>query len=254
MLMRSATLSLALLIVVPPAMAHYDIRPRVEDGRIVTDGFDDATASIELHLRVFGYDFGENADDPFFAQDPGFNAPVGSGLPAGSQLRFNLLGPLQHWSGDGAVWFDNVMTGQTLDLNFGTSTRTITGSSAFQSGFAIQTVGAGGTIHRHLNAFLKGPDGNTVPAGPGSWGPGDGVEAPAGAYLFSLELLLDPDNGIAGSEPIYIVFNHGLSEAAHDAAIEWVQNVLVPEPAMSAVVVLPLASLLCRRETHRPGR
>jgi len=251
---RFLIVSFAVLLAAPMTLAHYDIRPRVETARIVTDGYDDAQASIEPYLRVFGYDFGENPDDPFFSQDPGFNSPAGSGLPAGSQLRFNILGPLQHWSGVGAVSFESVGGGETLDLNFGGSTRTITGSSAFQSGFVIQTVGAGGTVHRHLNCFLKGPDGNSLPAGPGSWGAGDGVEAAAGAYLFSLELQLDPDHGIAGSEPIYVVFNHGLSEAAHAAAIEWVQNVLVPEPAMFGMMALPVTWLMCRGRKRERNR
>ncbi|WP_428938791.1 hypothetical protein [Fontivita pretiosa] len=254
MLSRFLIVSLAVLVPAPMAMAHYDIRPRVEDGRIVTDGFDDALGSTEPHLRVFGYDFAENPDDPFFAQDPGFNSPAGSGLPVGSQLRFDILGPLQYWSGVGAVSFASVSGGQTLELNFGTATRTITGSSTFQSGFAIQTVGAGGTVHRHLNSFLNGPDGNSVPAGSGSWGAGDGVEAAAGAYLFSIELQIDPDNGIVSSEPIYIVFNHGLSETAHAAAIEWVQNVLVPEPATVGMLLLPLTWLMCRGRKRERNR
>lgn len=229
------------------AQAHFDIRPRVETAQIVTDGYEDASATTAPGLRVFGYDFGENADDPFFAQDPGFNAISGSGLPQGSQFTFNILGGLEFWDGSGAPSFAPVGTGESIDLNFGAVTRTIAGSSTNQAGFNIQAVGAGGTIHRHLNAFLKGSDGNTVPAGPGSWGAGDGIQAADGIYLFSLELLLDPSGGIGKSEPIFLVFNNGLPEAAHDLAIDWAQTNRVPEPAVAGLLGIVVLASLRRR-------
>jgi hypothetical protein len=236
------------------AQEHFDVRPRVESSRIVTDGYDDATGTTEPNVQVFGYDFGENADDPFFAQDPGLNAAAGSGLPAGSQFRFNILTGLQYWSGTGPVSFGGVPSGETLDLNFGASTRTIASGGSFQTGFAIQTVGGDGSIHRHLNSFLKGADGNTVPAGAGPWGSGDGVEAADGIYLFGIELLVDPTGGVANSDPIYVVFNNGLSETAHDHAIDWVQENVVPEPAGIAFL-LACGALLCasRRNPSRPN-
>lgn len=244
--MRKFTFTIVPLIFASVGWAHFDIRPRVESSKIVTDGFDDGTSDLLSNVRVFGYDFGENVDDPFFAQDPGFNAASGSGLPVGSQFKFNLLGDLQFWDGSGEVAFADVSSGESLDLNFGASTRTLTGSSGAQAGFNIQTVGAGGTVHRHLNAFLNGPDGNTLPAGPGSWGAGDSIQAADGIYMFSMQLLLDPNGGIASSDPIFIVFNNGLDEEVHDSAIEWVNTNLVPEP-MGASLVGLLGMLLVRR-------
>jgi hypothetical protein len=240
----------AALCVTAPALAHFDIRPRVQDSKIVTDGFEDATSTTEPGVHVFGYDFGENADDPFFAQDPGFNATATSGLTPSAAFRFNILSPLSYWNGAGDVSFAPVATGESLRLNFGANDRTISGISGVQAGFSIQTVDGSGAVHRHLNAFLSGADGNTIPAGPGPWGAGDGVQAPIGAYLFSLELLLDPAGAIANSDPIYIVFNNGLSEALHDVAIDWVNQNLVPEPALAGV----LAPLVMRGRRRRQIR
>jgi hypothetical protein len=223
---------IAALSLSAPALAHFDIRPRVENSKLVTDGFEDATSTTEPNLHVFGYDFGENADDPFFAQDPGFNATTTSGLTPGAAFRFNILSSLSYWDGTGAVSFAPVTTGESLRLNFGANDRTIGGNSSAQSGFTIQTVDSSGAVHRHLNAFLNGSDGNTVPAGPGSWGAGDGVQAPVGAYVFSMDLLLDPAGAILKSDPLYVVFNNGLSEELHDVAIDWVNQNLVPEPGL----------------------
>lgn len=231
--------------------AHSDIRPRVQAGKIVADGFDDGTSALEPNLRVFGYDFGENTDDPFFTQDPGFNSASGSGLTAGSSLSFSLLGSLGYWNGTGGVSFSPVTTGETFALNFGAQTRTVAGSSTPQAGFAIQTIGAGGTVHRHLNAFLNGPDGNTLPAGAGSWGAGDGVQAANGVYLFAIQLSQDPAGGIAPSDPIYLAFNNGLTEELHDQAIEWINANLVPEPGTLCLLAIAAGLGFGRRRRHR---
>lgn len=216
------------------AGAHFDVKPYVAAGQIITGGHDDATNVDESVVRVYGYDFGEDPADPFFAQDPGFNAPAGSGLPGGSQLRFNLLSSLTYWNGAGTPTF--TAPAESLIFSFGASTRTITGSSGSQSGFSLQTVAADGSAHRHLNAFLNGTDGNAVPASV------DGVEAAAGVYVLAMELT-SSDSSILASDPFYIVFNNGLEEAQHDEAIDFVQSTLVPEPTS----MLGLVTLIGRR-------
>ncbi len=84
--MKSFVLGFAVLLLSVAGTAcgqHADIRPYVADGRILTAGFNDATSTEVLDMRVFGYDFGEDPGQPFFAQDPGFNAAAGSGLLGG---------------------------------------------------------------------------------------------------------------------------------------------------------------------------
>lgn len=236
--MKLQTFTLALLSTASLALAHSDVRPYVVAGQIVTGGHDDALGVDVPEMRVFGYDFGEDPSDPFFAQDPGFNAGAGSGLPAGSQLRFNVLSSLLYWDGSGSVAF-TAPGAESLALSFGANTRTLTGGSGAQSGFSLQTVNADGSVHRHLNAFLNGADGNAVPASV------DGVEAADGIYAFALELA-SSDSSIAASAPFYVVFNSGLDEDAHDEAIDYVANTLVPEPA-SAVLLAGFGALRRRR-------
>jgi hypothetical protein len=224
---------------------HADIRPYVYNDRIHTAAFVDAT-SVELpNVRVFGYEFGEDADEPYFAQDPGFNAASGSGLPVGSQLLLNIVGAdslglpanLSFWDGAGAVNFAPPPADESLTLNFGSQSCVADSSSGFVAGFNLQTVAASGAVHRHLNAFLNG----------------GASEPPLGVYLLSLELASSADE-IEESLPFYIVYNNGLSEDAHDMALGWVQdNLVVPEP--SSTLLITVATLAiggnCRRQ-RRP--
>lgn len=207
---------------------HTDIRAFVGDGRIQTAGFVDSTSTVLPNMRVFGYDFGEYADQPYFAQDPGFNAGAGSGLPGGSQLLFNVVGAdslglpanLSYWNGVGDVAFTSAPTEESITLNFGGQNRVVDDSVSFVNGFSLQTVGAAGTVHRHLNTFLHGGTGNPA----------------AGIYLLSLELE-SSDASIAKSLPFFLLYNNGLSEDSHDLAMDWVQrNLVVPEPVSLVTV------------------
>ncbi len=217
---------------------HADIRPYVENGRILTAGFVDATSTEFPDMRVFGYDFGEDPSDPFFTQDPGFNAAAGSGLPSGSQLLFNIVGAgslglpanLSYWDGTGDVSFSQTLAGETLELSFGIQSRIADDSTSFVAGFNLQTVTANGSIHRHLNAFLNG-------------GGGDPTE---GIYLLPLELA-SSDPTIAKSLPFFVVYNNGLSEALHDVAMDWVQdNLVVPEASTLSLAIVGCAASVLR--------
>ena len=226
--------ALATGLLAPAAGAqHSDIDVSVAGARIVTDE------------RVYGYDFGEVAGDPYFAGDPGFNADSGSGLPGGSQLLFDipaattfgLPSALSYWGGSGPVSFSSPPSGETLRFNFGSADATAGASPSAVGGFSLVTVAADGSLHRHLNSFLNGSDGNNDPA--------DGSPPADGIYLVPM-VLRSSDPSILPSEPLFIVFNNGLDEAAHDAAIEYVTANVVPEPA-SAGMLLAAAGLLLRR-------
>ncbi len=215
---------------------HADIKPDVENGRIVTDAWVDPTSELTPDVRLFGYDFQEDPLDPYFITDPGLNTAGPSGLPAGSTLSFNIVdgaafglpGNLSFWNGVGSVAFSTVPNLETLRLNLGAQNRTIGSATGAMAGFPIGTIAAGGSIHRHLSSFLQGADGNSTPS--------DSNEPTAGIYLIPLELT-SSDVGIADSLPLFIIYNNGLTEEVHDSAIEWVETNLlpIPEPATGAM-------------------
>src|SRR6476620_3637814 len=93
--------------------AHEDVLPYGLGGKIVTGGHDDVVGTDNVTQRVFGYDFGEDASDPYVIGDPGFNNgafaigiyPNNGLLPANFTLGFNVLSNLQFWNGSGPVSF-----------------------------------------------------------------------------------------------------------------------------------------------------
>lgn len=231
---------------------HTDIRPRVEAGKIQVDGYDDEEGAVEPDLRVFGYDFGEDPAEPHFAADPGFNASAQSGLPSGSQLslhvlggaRFGLPGNLMYWDGadhDSAqpgvqpsFTLPNEQT--SLRVTLGSRNVLIDGQLGDLSGLSFATVGATGTVHTHVSSFLQSQSGD----------PADGI------YFFAMRLQSSA-SAIADSDPLFIVFNHGLDEELHDVAIEWVQTSLVPEPAYLGSCLIGLAAAASLRNRKSPG-
>ena len=241
---RLASAALIAFFTTSALAQHSDVRPYVEDGKIHTAGFVDATSTELPDVRVFGYDFGEDPEQPYFTQDPGFNAATGSGLPAASQLLFNIVGGgglglpanLSYWDGIGAVEFSVTPAGETLTLNFGSQNRIADDATDFVAGFNLQTVSTGGAIHRHLNAFLNGSGGDPT----------------AGIYLLPVELQ-SGDASIEKSLPFYLLYNNGLDEEAHDVAIDWVErNLVVPEPStlLATGIASVIGCLSMRRRTN----
>jgi hypothetical protein len=109
------------------------------------------------------------------------------------------------------VSFSTPSGGETLRFNFGFSDVTVGGTSAPQPGFAIGTVAADGSLHRHLNTFLQGP--------PGGGAPADGV------YFTNIRLVSSAGS-IAPSDALYLIFNNGATEAQFDAALQYINNPL----------------------------
>lgn len=237
-----ATLSMAASY----AAAHDDFSPRVENGRLLADGYDDVTQDLTPNQRVFGYDFQEDVFDPYYINDPGFRALLGSGLPGESVLSFNIVGAaafglpanLSYWDGVGSPLFTAVPSNETLLIELGSFDVTVGSSNGDLTGFNIGTVAGDGTLHRHLNTYLLGSDGDN--------NPDNGFPPANGIYLVSIELL-SSDPGIAKSLPMFIVFNNGLDEEVHDLAMSYAQSLLVPEPSSIALVALAGLATLRRR-------
>ncbi len=222
---------------------HADIRPYIAGGRIVTgtaelDG--GIVVPISNHARVFGSEFGEDdPGQPFLAEDPGFLSEDGA-FPGGSGhfVGFNALAGLRLWTGSG---FGPVPDFETLQVTRGS--QSINVGAAPTAGFNFAVIDTHGGLHDHMAYELYGADGNPVP--------GDGVEPTAGIFLLELELTTTMP-GVGASLPLWIVFNSGGEdfEEHHEAAVQWVETHLVPEPMTG--LLLALGAGLALRRKRRP--
>ncbi len=115
--MRFLQLSVVLLAATTApavALAHFDVVPYEQSGKLATGGYDDGTGALVIATRVFGFDFGEVVSNPYVIGDPGFNNgsgfaagvfPNDGALPAGFTLGFDVLTNLKYWDGSGPVSF-----------------------------------------------------------------------------------------------------------------------------------------------------
>lgn len=238
----SALVFVSILFAASAARAqHDDVVPYEFAGKVVTGGHDDVLVTDNVVQHVFGYDFGEDPMDPYFVNDPGFNNggfaigvyPNDGLLPANFTLGFNVLTNLQYWDGTGGVLFAAAPAGVELGLNRGSNTVLVSGTGTSGTAPSISSTGAGGRVHEHINSLLNSSDGINP----------DPPNAPDGIYLVGLELKL-PGSGLLNSDPIYFVYNNALDEEIHDAAIDWVQATLVPEPSSWAMMAAALAVLI----------
>lgn len=220
------------------AGGHFDIAPRLENSRLLTGGLDHLGNQVAPPVHVYGYEFGEEPLDPFNVSDPGVNQVAGVGnLPAGGAMRYNILSGLLFWAGAGPVQFAPVSGDTRIALVMGASTRTLTGSSGPQAGSLVQTVTSTGVVHKHFTTQLLADDthGN-VPGEPDFLAPPDGI------YAFSIELTLTEGANTYVSDPVWLVFNNGLTEQQHVQAMA-----AVPEPASLGLLAIGGLALLQRR-------
>lgn len=248
--MKTACTMIAVVLCLAGAASaqHSDIWVRAEGGQLRTGTFDFGSGTpIDGDLRVFGYDFGEDPDNPFFVQDPGFasggNGIAGDSRLANFRLGYNVRAGLLYWDGTGSdvdgVSFGATPGGEILRLQVGALFNDVGSGTGFQTGLNLHNpVPSTGVVHRHLGAFLRGPDDSTPPA--------DGI------YLLQLELTTDKP-GIATSKPFWVVYNNGLDEEQHDLTIDWVQGNLVPEPEALSALTMAAGLLARRRRSGRAG-
>ena len=209
--MRSTIITLSVLALSAP-LAHAeeehahsgDVFLAIDSGRIVTGLFDDLDGFEPS--RVFGVELGEIA--PGASDEPGFDNAPGTFAP-GTALGVNFRAALSIWTGAGLA-----PSSEAITFEFGPASMT-TGAGPVP-GFDI-AVAPNGEWHEHYDMFLSDP-------------------LAVGAYVLELELF-STDPGVATSLPFWFVFNNGVSEAEHDAAIDYVQAVLVPAPGASALLL-----------------
>ncbi len=221
------------------AHAHADILLGSQDGQIVT--LAETGPEIFEISRVFEAEL----PDSYFTDDPGFNNDEGEEFPAGigalianeavsfdfvamalpNQTPSNLL----FWDGTGvAPSFAAISDGTTFNAStptgpFSFDVATADGGSSDVAGFDIDTTSAVGTIHKHINFFLLDSSSETANIA-------DGI------YLVGLRLA---QAGLSSSDPFYLVFaTEGIDEEIHEAAVGFVETVLIPEPTTAGLLAV----------------
>ncbi len=177
---------------VASAQVHEgDIVLSLVDGRITTGA--GIGAAFEQR-RVFATQLGVSF--PHFNDSPGFDC-LPATFPVGSRNGFRILDALRKWDGSD---FDQIPV-ERMELRFGTTLTRITPETpGVVDGFTL-SVGSNGTWHRHYGYTLLAP-------------------ASEGVYLLSMSLFSN-DAMVAESEPFWIVFNDGATQAEADAAAAW---------------------------------
>jgi hypothetical protein len=200
-----------------------DARPSLVAGRIVTDAYDDATAAFAPNVKHFGYTLGQSPGNPYFTADPGFNAVLGSGLPAGDQLRFDVVRRLVGWAGTtGPVGFIAPSNDESLRLSFGSAEAIVTGTSDAVAGYSLGNIASGGAIHKHLNATLR--------AGT------DALAAPSSGLYFTAIRLKVASGSLVRSDALYIAYNLGLPAEVFARGMSYLANPLDGDTNFDSIV------------------
>lgn len=192
------------------------------DGAVAVGiGDHDAGTISDFGERVFAADMFVSGPN-WFADEPGIFIEEGS-LADNTQVSFTITQSLMFWDGTGAVSFSQASDAMTL--GFGPASASTAFDNNPVAGFSLNyDADFAGGFDEHFDYLLDG-------------------SAAAGIYLLANTFSL---SGAADSEVIYTVFNAGFEEDVHDAAIDYVENNIVPAPG--ALALLGLGGLgACRR-------
>ncbi|MCL4220279.1 MAG: hypothetical protein KJZ65_02805 [Phycisphaerales bacterium] len=182
----------------------------VRNGRIVVGLGDHDTGTVtDLGARVFAAEMSFNGS-VVASDEPGVFIPADEFAP-GTGIGFDVLAALRVWNASGQHFHD--VAGDAMTIEFGPNSVSTPGVDGVVPGFHI--VYTGGVFDEHYDFLLP-------------------QSAAAGIYLLQLRFAAT-DPGIAASKSIWTVFNHGMSEQEHDAAIEWAER-NVPSPATGMLV------------------
>jgi len=183
-----------------------DVLLTIENSAIVTGLIDEDSMTIESPVFVYAAEFGDGGS-PTQTSNPGFDSEAGT-FPIGSRVGWNALDGIKVWNG--STFID--APGERITISFTAALQVIV-ADAPVSGFDL-AVQPDGAWHRHLTFSISRSD----------------AQPPTtGVYLLELEMYCT-DSGIDASQPYWIVFNFGDDEMNHDAAIDWVNDHLAPQP------------------------
>lgn len=193
----------------------------IVDGRVVTGiGDHDAQAITDLGERVFAADM-SLAGANWVADEPGIFIEAGS-MPDNVGVGFVLEAAVRRWDGTGAVDF-TALSPAAMTLEFGPLSASTALLDGDVGGFSILYDADSPTgFDEHWDFLLD-------------------ASAGTGIYLLQLRFTVD---GFADSASVWTVFNAGLDEGVHDAAIDYVETVFVPSPGAA---MLGVAGLLAAR-------
>lgn len=193
----------------------------VQNGRIVVGlGNHDSGEVTDLGERVFAAEMRFNGS-VVAADEPGIFIRAGEFAP-GTGIGFELLAALRVWNVSERHFHD--VAGDSMTIEFGPNTVQTPGVDGVVPGFNI--VYSGGVFDEHYDFLLPG-------------------SVSAGIYLLQLRFTAT-DAGVAASKSIWTVFNYGLDEGEHGAAIEWAE-LNVPAPALGLAGGMLVMSMRRRR-------
>lgn len=255
-MLRGACLIVGLLAGTGHAQ-HFDLVIFQHSSGLTAGGYDFEQNVLEAANVTFESELEVDAAAPgvAFSSDPGWNAlgnlsslPSGSSLlPASAEVTVRAIpipgmgSNLVYWNGLGDISFGAVPSGEVLRYFLGPVRQFVAnGANAATSTLLLGETSAAGALHVHANFALYG---NSLL---------DDLSADAptpGVYLMSMEAAVE---GISGAtNPVYVVFGHGVEETEIDAAIDWVNAAIVPEPSVGLAGLIGLSGILSLRRRGR---
>lgn len=265
-LAAALALPLAMVFTNTAKAQHVDILAYVQGDHITTARYDFDSSSV-VPGRIFVAEIDGSDANGYATSDPGFNAIAGYTLPASVRPSVRAVTTdflprnLSYWDGSGAVSFGALPNNEKLYIGeyvsiFWQGNTVADGSASASTYYSITTAtNANGTYHKHISFLLRGENQPiTIPAGTGDDFPN---EPPSiGFYLVAMELSTPTASpAVEPSDPFFIIFNRGGSEAAHDEAVAWLEDQLsgatVPEPASLALLLPGIAWVMARRRKRR---
>lgn len=227
MLIRGLIFS-ALLGVTAMAVAHQDIWLTTSGNKLMT-GEEPLGGDPFTPAYVFGMDLGEDPNDPYYSEDPGFDTAVGA-FSAGSSIGFEFMRAVAKWNGS---TFVNVANTFTASKAVGGTTLSATSGSGWAPGFSLD-VASDGTWHEHFGWTLNGI---------GSANPETGV------YRLAIRMVTS-NTSLTASDEFWVIVNNGDTELNHDAAIDYAIQT-VPEPATMTALGLAFGALAARKRRRK---
>lgn len=210
----SSVIASSALAVVPEG----DISPYVSGNRVGTNLVAEDGLTTTANVRVFFAQLGE--DVPNFTQEPGWQSPDGTFAGSGL-LTFQINRALRRWNGA-----DFSQIAGTMELGFGPLTPIVTPiADSIVPGFDLPIDSEGG-LHDHPDYTLAAP-------------------ALDGIYLLDISFAV-PSQGLAMSEPVWILFGQNAQEEDAQAAYDWA-TANVPSPGIMLVATVAGLGVMGRR-------